>query len=643
MPISELIQRIINILDGGTGSRVTRVCLIGTIFLGVGLWFDLRQYKNFSTLEAMDSAQLARNISEGRGFTTDFVRPLSVYLVNRWNEAKRAGQPGPAGTDFARLQTAHPDLANPPVYPLFLAGLMKILPFHYAVETKKNFWSEDGNFARYEPDFLIAVINQLLLLVVVWQTFLIARKLFDAEVAWVSAILVFGCQMLWSFSISGLSTILVIIIFLGLTRLLISVEELAREPVPDRRKLVGLVVAVGLVAGLGALTRYSFGWVIVPVAAFLALFGGADRWRQTLIAGGTFLAVLAPWIIRNFMISGTPFGTASFAITEGNVFFPGFILERSLHPEMNLVPAIMPYLQKFGGNLKDVLQNDLPRLGGSWVTMLFFAGLLMSFQRGPVRRLRYFLLMCLGMLIVVQALGRTQLSVASPVVNSENLLVLLLPLVLIYGTVFFFTLLDQTEMPLQVPLQSLRYGAMVIFIVIMSFPLIGSAFESRVSPKTYPPYYPPDLQKIGTWMKPNELLMSDIPWAVAWYGHHQCIWLSLNTQSDFFALYDYIKPVRGVFLSMETTNSKIYDDCLFAPSDSWGNFLLGKIKLWSVQALVHNATQSNTQDDHVDQLISRITADPSTFPLTFIAENKFIISGLFFTDRIRWTSASAAQ
>ena len=87
----------------------------------------------------MDAAQLARNIAEGKGYTTLFLRPFSLYLVQSHNQAKRAGC-----ADQRRLRTsrrskpAHPDLANPPVYPLLLAGLMKVLPFHYAVELEQT-------------------------------------------------------------------------------------------------------------------------------------------------------------------------------------------------------------------------------------------------------------------------------------------------------------------------------------------------------------------------------------------------------------------------------------------------------------------------------------------------------------------------
>ena len=137
----------------------------------------------------MDSAQLARNIADGKGYTTLFIRPFSLYLVQSHNQARHAAAPASAtNLDFARIKyRPHPDLANPPVYPLVLAGLMKVLPFHYPVELKKPFWSDNSRFWRYQPDFLIAMFNEVLLLVVVALTFFLARKLFDANVAWLSA------------------------------------------------------------------------------------------------------------------------------------------------------------------------------------------------------------------------------------------------------------------------------------------------------------------------------------------------------------------------------------------------------------------------------------------------------------------------
>src|SRR5271154_4129866 len=247
MPLSELIQKFIHTLEVGAGSRYLRYAALVVTVLGLALRYDVQAYRNFSAPEAMDTAQLARNISEGKGFTTQFIRPFSLYLVQKHNQEKigaslaladtnpsDTNSPARSTVDFAQIKTAHPDLANPPVYPVFLAGLMKILPFHYAVNLKSSFWSENNPnggriFWRYQPDFLIAVINEILLLAAAALTFLLAKNLFDANVARLSAVLVLGCELLWRFGASGLSTILLLVIFLGLTKLLLEIEKNSRE------------------------------------------------------------------------------------------------------------------------------------------------------------------------------------------------------------------------------------------------------------------------------------------------------------------------------------------------------------------------------------------------------------------------------
>lgn len=582
-----------------------RVLVLVMLGFSICLWYDMKDFRNLSTAEAMDSAQVARNLADGKGFTTEVVRPLSIYLVSKWNLARGVT------ADPARLKTAHPDLANPPLYPVFLAGLMKILPFEYAVKVSGGFWSADGSFARYEPDFMITLVNQLLLLVIVWQTYLIARKLFDLEVAAVSAILVFFCEQLWEFSVSGLSTILILVIFLGLVQLLVDYEMAVRDATPEKpvsdRRLLGLAIAAGALVGLGVLTRYAFGWLILPVVGFLVAFGGKERWRHGLSAGGVFLVLLAPWVARNYLVSGTPFGTASFTIAETSYYYPAFKLERSLHPDLTPAKLIMPYVHKLCLNAGDILANEWPRLGGSWAAMLFFAGLLMTFRRAPIRRLRYFMVAGLLVLTVVEALGRTELTVKSPVVNSENLLVLLVPLVIIYGTGFFFTFLDQYEFPLQLPLPPLRYAAITIFSLIICLPMLGTLFSAGQNPVVFPPYFPPDLQKSAAWMKSDELMMSDIPWAVAWYGDRQCLWQTLNTQDDFYAINDYLKPVKALYLSQSELDRKILTECLTTPANSWGNFYL-----------------------------KRAAGAETDFPLHEMPTAGLINSGMLLTDRPRW-------
>ncbi|MGH7978740.1 MAG: hypothetical protein ACREE6_05150, partial [Limisphaerales bacterium] len=172
------LQDFIHYIEVGAGKRYLRFLLPCVLVLGLALLYDIRAWKNMSAPGAMDAAQLARNIAHGKGYTTEFIRPLSISLVQARNEARGAAASSDQ-PDYARLKTSHPDLANPPVYPVVLAGLMKIAPFHYVVNLKGGFWANGGRFARYEPDFVITVFNQALFIVVLALSYFIAKKLFD--------------------------------------------------------------------------------------------------------------------------------------------------------------------------------------------------------------------------------------------------------------------------------------------------------------------------------------------------------------------------------------------------------------------------------------------------------------------------------
>jgi 4-amino-4-deoxy-L-arabinose transferase-like glycosyltransferase len=605
---SQWIQSAIHKLEFGAGPRVLRVLMLVLVLVALAVWYDTRQYRNMATQEAMDSAQVARNLAEGRGYTTMFLRPFSLFLVQRRTLATHPDELTSTNADLSRVETGHPDLANPPVYPVVLAGLMKTLPFHWPVETKKAFWTDGGRFARYQPDFLIALFNQLLLLAAVVMTFLLARKLFDLTVAWMSALLVFGSELLWQFSVSGLSTLLLLVIFLGLVRCVLKIEAEAREPLPRANWLLGLSALAGALAGAGALTRYAFGWVIIPVVIFLGFFGGPRRGMHASAAFAAFAILLVPWLARNWSVSGTLFGTAGYSVMEASMAFPGFRLEQSLSPDMRPAFWIVPYTHKLLSNLTAIFENDLPRLGGSWAAMLFLAGLLMGFRGAAVRRLRYFLLLCLGTFAVVQALGRTQLSDQSPGLNSENLLVLVAPLVFIYASVFFLTFLGQMKLPAK----QMRYALIGLFALVACLPLVVTLASARQSPVANPPYYPPDIQKFSGWMKDDELIMSDVPAAVAWYGRHQCLWLTLDSRNDFYAVSDYVKPIHALYLTPLTVDGRLITDCARTGPDSWGNFALN--------AFVKNQT-------------------PTGFPLQNwpYGSAKLAAGGcLFLTDRQRW-------
>jgi hypothetical protein len=217
------LQEIIHKVEQGPVYRYLAYVAGIIFFATVAVCYDVALYRNLSTIEGMDAAQLARNLAVGKGYTTDFIRPFSIFLLRRHLGETNA------------LPELHPDLANPPVYPALLAGALKVMPFAYEITAGID------NFRIHLPDLWITGLNQFLFLGALALVFVIARRLFDPSVAWVSAGVVLGTELLWRFTNSGLPTLLLIVLFLGLLWALVRIEFSGREQTEPRERQVLLL------------------------------------------------------------------------------------------------------------------------------------------------------------------------------------------------------------------------------------------------------------------------------------------------------------------------------------------------------------------------------------------------------------------
>lgn len=555
------VQEWIHKLEEGEGGRYIKYALAFLALLALAAVWHVREATNYAAVEAMDAAQLARNIAQGEGYTTDFIRPFSIALMQNKQ-----------GTGVSYVAEGHPDIANAPVYPGFLAGFMKILPFRWEIPPTP-FW-------RYQPEVYIGLINQLLFFGAVFLVFKIASTLFDRAVGWLAAVLLAAAEVMWEFVTSGLSTMLLIVLFLLLCWVLVTIERHAREGTRTGRWFAGAALGVGAILGVMALTRYSMGWLAIPVAAFLAAIGAGQRVKLAVIPFVVMALMMAPWLYRNYTHSGQLFGTAGFEVYQGTQQFEGSALERSMPEELrrdlNQV-ELQDYTKKLVVNASRIIREQLPRLGGSWITGFFLVALLIPFRNPAISRFRYFVAGCIFVFVIVQALARGDLGEYSPRINGENLLVIISPLVFIYGAGLFLILLDQIEFPMPV----LRNAAIVGFVLIMSLPLILRLLPPRIFAVNYPPYAPPLIQRLAGYFEPDELMMSDIPWAVAWYGNHPCVWTTLDTGTDpqdaFFRISDYQGEIKGLYLTQLTMDSKFLSDILKSKEGAWGRFVLDSI------------------------------------------------------------------
>jgi len=281
------------------------------------------------------------------------------------------------------------------------------------------------------------------------------------------------------------------------------------------------------------------------------LFAGRQRVLLAATSLLGFMLVVAPWVVRNVNVSGRPFGTATYTIDATTYQFPEHRLERSLEPDLKAA-SFSGYVYKLLTNLRRLASNDLPKLGGTWVSAFFLVGLVV--------------------LALVQALGRTQLSEDSPEVNSENLLVLLAPMVIVYGVSLFSLLVEQVDLPIR----ELRYALLAGAGALLCLPLILGLFPPHPSPVSFPPYHPPMVQENAQqWTMKDELVMSDIPWATAWYGQRQCVWLTANGLQEFYSINDFQKSIQELYFSPVTLNAMSASQLgKQATGSTWDNFVL---------------------------------------------------------------------
>ena len=94
------LQTFIHNMEMGAGGRVLRMAVVVIAMAAMAVAYNLAAFKNLATEEGMDAAQLARNIAEGRGYTTYFVRPLSLSRPN--------GSTTPTRASSVRRQTCRP-------------------------------------------------------------------------------------------------------------------------------------------------------------------------------------------------------------------------------------------------------------------------------------------------------------------------------------------------------------------------------------------------------------------------------------------------------------------------------------------------------------------------------------------------------
>ena len=506
-------QRFIHNIEEGLVARRLRLLLLPGAILLLTTFFIWR-FHGISTAEGMDQAQIAREIARGHGFSTRFIRPLAI----REFEKRRGSFP----TGLV------PDIYHAPLNP-FLNSLVFRL--------RRRSWQMSTLQTLYAPDLLVAEVSLFFLILSLALLYVTARLLFSPRLATLGTGLVVCCYSLWEFALSGLPQMLMLFLFSGCLYTLVRALDAAIAEKPATRWFAAAGALFGLLGLAHGLTIWIFAGALLH--AGLAY---RPRGKQALVMLATFSVVYAPWLFRNWLVCGNPFGLACFSALSGISGSEETLMRSLTLPIRGLDPQAVG--AKLQSQLAFQLEHLYPLLGMIPVAPLFFVALLHRFRRPQAAAFRW----CLVSLAAGAALGMAAFGLGEGELQPNNLYILFVPLFSFYGLAFVLSLWDRLFRQNRAVL---RVGMIAVLYLISAFPLLDALNKGTSTLFHWPPYAPPYISLLNKWTSEDEIIVSDMPWAVAWYADRKCVWLPATVGNFMYLNQTKLLggPLVGIYLT----------------------------------------------------------------------------------------------
>ena len=541
------LQDFIYALEVGNLRRWVMRLAVVLLLIGLAIFYMVRQFNGLSEPSAMDQAQIARQITQGKGFTTKFLRPLVIKEIKEKENLTK-----PEGN------LNQPDMVNAPAYPYLLAAMFTI------TRTEFNVLITDlKGFTIYSPERVIVFTNILAFVMAVVVFYVWMVRAFDDRVAIVASILLAASDLVWGMTISGLPTSFLILL-VCVAGFCINEALIADEGEAWGTAAVWWTVGV-LAVSLMVLTKYAF---VVMIPALIAL-GYLAFMRRGMMMGIALLLpvlLLAPWLIRNMSLTGHPFGFAWVEIFADNGTMPGESIWRVFGDDPGKAYGLKALMRAITLGVATLSTNLTYFLGGVIVPALFIAGLLHTFRRSHCQWSRWFWLAAFLLVFLANA-PLVKLRAIEEAAHL-NLLVVFLPVLTGFGVAFLFVLINR----LQLASPMLAIPVIALVCVLQLIPLGVRLVQREAPPFAYPPYFPPVYILVGSWLDETEIQAMDVPWAGAWYSNRNTIWLPLK-RTDFFALNDFTVKISSMLLTPYSSNSRLYSEINQGEFKDWASLI----------------------------------------------------------------------
>jgi len=470
--------------------------------------------------DAMDYAQIARNLATGHGFSTSIFRPLAL-----------SGFVSPANGVV-------PDLSHSPLYPCVLA---------------LAFLGHGGHGGA-----LAVVLTSLLFFgLSVGAVYVLARTLLPALGPW-PALLAMGLYVLGGaalgYGVSGLPVTLATLLLTALIVALHRAHESASRPAAPASE-----VLVGALLGLCFLAQYSLLLLTVPTLLYVfASRAPARAWRGVGLCALGFFVVTAGWLIHMVSLTGNPFfSLRAYDVMTDTPDYPG-----PATVYRGSVPSEGPFAFFFA-HLPQMLAKAARSLGyyqahvldvfNVFVLAAAVVSLLWRFADVRLAILRGYVALCLVLIIAVTAFFAPSVQAIAPFA----------PALCVLAVGFAFELMRRQDwQPSSQRLTAWSWAILVsggLLALLVSPAPSADRLQRGLELVTAPPLRSTAAEVIHEQLI-HGAIFTDTPWEIAWRTDLPAIWLPRDNQAYQQALTRTANAHMTIPLLLLTPNITGYAD-----------------------------------------------------------------------------------
>lgn len=479
------------------------------LVVGLSVFKLFMGYRGLDHPTAMDQAQIARSVAQGKGFTTNFIRPMEMK-----NAARAARNKGVDFDNFTDTNHA----------PLNIAAMAVALKATGCDEFESTRMEEGGSYL-YGPDRVISGTSIVFFIISMLLAYTLVARLFDETVACSTVIFLALSDLVLQYAVGGLPQPLMTCCFLAAMHFVVGAVR-ADERGDSLFRFVFLLSAYVCVT-LMCLAGWMNIWCALGLIIFCAFRFrpfGAFSVPGFLILGVTlFLCTL-----DNKTFSGSEFGNAYYSFYNCLGGSEELILRTT--NESNIPFDSSGFILRLLGHIFSQFSTMYVNMGSILVTPFFILALLNKFKKKEVESVKW----ATFAMWSFACIGMAMFGVNNPY-DSSQLAVVFAPLFTAYGVSLVFNMLARLKLDSRT-FTLARGLAIFLMLLVSAGPFLfklpkdiyqGIWLSDRGRPN-FPPYYPPALNvKLADMSNPRDLIMTDQPWAVAWYADRKAVWMPL--------------------------------------------------------------------------------------------------------------------